>query len=71
MELVAALARLGAAAAEAALVSARLVPRCMDLFLQYPFNNMLHHQVCSLEPCTLSTQLMAKTARKERFNLIW
>lgn len=44
VEMVAALARLGAAAAEAALTTAGLVPRCMDLFLQYPFNNMLHHQ---------------------------
>lgn len=44
--MVAALARLGAAEAEAALVGAGLLPRCMELFLQYPFNNMLHHQVC-------------------------
>ena len=48
VEMVAALARLGAAEAEAeaALVGAGLLPRCMELFLHYPFNNMLHHQVC-------------------------
>ncbi len=45
VEMVAALARLGAPPAEEALMAAGLLPRCMALFLQYPFNNLLHHQV--------------------------
>lgn len=45
VEMVAALARLGSPEAEDALISAELLPRCMALFVQYPFNNLLHHQV--------------------------
>jgi serine/threonine-protein phosphatase 6 regulatory subunit 3 len=45
VEMVAALARLGSPDAEEALVRAELLPRCMALFVQYPFNNLLHHQV--------------------------
>ena len=45
VEMVAALARLGSPDAEGALVAAELLPRCMALFVQYPFNNLLHHQV--------------------------
>ena len=47
VEMVAALARLGSPSAEEALVRAELLPRCMALFVQYPFNNLLHHQVGS------------------------
>ena len=50
VEMVAALARLGARPAEAALQEAGLLPRCMALLLHYPFNNMLHHQVCTCVP---------------------
>jgi hypothetical protein len=45
VEMVAALARLGSPDAEGSLVTAELLPRCMALFVQYPFNNLLHHQV--------------------------
>ena len=45
VEMVAALARLGPGPAEDALIDAALLQRCMALFLQYPFNNLLHHQV--------------------------
>ena len=47
VETVAALVRVGNADADAALVAAGLVPRCLDLFLRFPFNNLLHHQVPS------------------------
>jgi hypothetical protein len=47
VETVAALVRVGNADADAALVAAGLVPRCLDLFLRFPFNTLLHHQVPS------------------------
>lgn len=45
VEVVAALARVGVPAAEGALAAGGLIQQCLALFLQYPFNNMLHHQV--------------------------
>ena len=47
VETVAALVRIGNADADIAVAESGLIPRCLDLFLLFPFNNLLHHQV----PC--------------------
>ncbi len=66
VEMVAALARLGAPPAEEALISAELLPRCMALFLQYPFNNLLHHQVWPRINCVnLPFQLLMLSRHQE------
>ena len=45
VETVAALVRIGNADADLAVAEAGLIPRCLELFLLFPFNNLLHHQV--------------------------
>ncbi len=44
VETVAALVRISDDAAERTLMEAGLVPRCLELFVRFPFNNLLHHQ---------------------------
>ena len=43
--LVAALLRTERPQAEAAIVSAGVLPHCLNLVLRFPFNSILHHQV--------------------------
>lgn len=42
--LAAVLLRTGSHLAEALAVRARLLPACLQLFLRFPFNSILHHQ---------------------------
>ncbi len=44
VETVAALVRVSDDTAERTLMGAGLIPRCLELFLRFPFNNLLHHQ---------------------------
>jgi hypothetical protein len=46
VELIAALMRGGHPLGSEAVMEAKLIPRCMQLLLDFPFNNLLHHQVC-------------------------
>jgi len=48
VELLAALLRVGDDAADAALIGARALPVVQELFVEYPFNNLLHHQMYAL-----------------------
>ncbi|KAI3432394.1 hypothetical protein D9Q98_003950 [Chlorella vulgaris] len=48
MELLAALLHSGDETAEEAVLATQGVQRCMELFLAYPFNNVLHRHVASL-----------------------
>jgi serine/threonine-protein phosphatase 6 regulatory subunit 3 len=48
VELLAALLRVGGDAADAAIIGARALPLVQALFLAYPFNNLLHHQMYAL-----------------------
>ncbi|WIA10355.1 hypothetical protein OEZ85_010547 [Tetradesmus obliquus] len=48
VELLAALLRVGGDTADAAIISARALPLVQALFLAYPFNNLLHHQMYAL-----------------------
>lgn len=45
VELLAVLLRTGEAGPEAAFVEAGVLPLCLQLFQQFPFNNLLHYQV--------------------------
>lgn len=44
--LLAVLLRTGLHAAEQAVIEAGLLKRCSKLFVDYPFNSILHHQAC-------------------------
>uniref|UniRef100_A0A7S0WRG6 Uncharacterized protein n=1 Tax=Chlamydomonas leiostraca TaxID=1034604 RepID=A0A7S0WRG6_9CHLO len=48
VELLAVLLRSGSSTAEAAIMQAGVVPLCLQLFAQYPFNNILHHCVLAM-----------------------
>ncbi|GIL84664.1 hypothetical protein Vretimale_14566 [Volvox reticuliferus] len=61
VELMAVLLRSGDVAAERGLIASNSVPVCLDLFRNYPFNNLLHHNVTAM--------LMAGVARPSE-NLI-
>lgn len=45
VETVAALVRVGNANADLAVAESGLILRCLELFVLFPFNNLLHHQV--------------------------
>jgi serine/threonine-protein phosphatase 6 regulatory subunit 3 len=48
IELLAALLRVGDEAADNALISTNAIPLVQELFVAYPFNNLLHHQMLEL-----------------------
>ncbi|GLC53905.1 hypothetical protein PLESTB_000802200 [Pleodorina starrii] len=48
VELMAVLLRSGDVVAERGLVASNSVPVCLDLFRNYPFNNLLHHNVTAM-----------------------
>jgi serine/threonine-protein phosphatase 6 regulatory subunit 3 len=48
VELLAVLLRAGEDLAERAVIDAGAVPKCLDLFVAYPFNNLLHYHVTAM-----------------------
>lgn len=54
IELLAVLLRSGSETADNAVVQAGVVPMCLELFAQYPFNNLLHHCVLAMVLAGLS-----------------
>eukprot|EP00882_Tetradesmus_deserticola_P007003 GHRQ01007375.1.p1 GENE.GHRQ01007375.1~~GHRQ01007375.1.p1 ORF type:complete len:640 (+),score=275.14 GHRQ01007375.1:966-2885(+) len=62
VELLAALLRVGGDVADAAVISARALPLVQALFLAYPFNNLLHHQMYALLVAALRRGSTAMTA---------
>lgn len=48
MELLAALVRGGTSTAESAFAASGALPVCLKLFVEFPFNNLLHHNVASM-----------------------
>jgi serine/threonine-protein phosphatase 6 regulatory subunit 3 len=62
VELLAALLRVGGDAADAAIIGARALPLVQALFLAYPFNNLLHHQMYALLVAALRRGSAAMTA---------
>lgn len=62
VETVAALVRVGNGDADVAVTAAGLIPRCLDLFLLFPFNNLLHHQVRPRLHCMFSTSMPSSIA---------
>ena len=52
IELVAVLLRTGSEAAETAIIASGIVRRILNVFLRFPFNSILHHQVRDRQQCT-------------------
>lgn len=46
LQVIYALLALGDTAAEDGIMESGIAIRCLDLFTQFPFNNLLHHRVC-------------------------
>ena len=61
VETVAALVRVSDDTAERTLMGAGLIPRCLELFLRFPFNNLLHHQARVLSKCPKPVNSLAYT----------
>ncbi|KAK9917462.1 hypothetical protein WJX75_004564 [Coccomyxa subellipsoidea] len=53
IELVAVLLRTGSEEAEAAIIASGIVREILAVFLRFPFNSILHHQVTSIVACML------------------
>jgi hypothetical protein len=56
IELVAVLLRTGSEEAEAAIIASGIVREILAVFLRFPFNSILHHQVCCLHLCLTVTR---------------
>lgn len=48
VELLAVLLRFGDDGVDQAIIDAGAINKCMELFVQYPFNNLLHHQMAAI-----------------------
>ena len=53
MQVIYALLALGDTAAEDGIMESGIAIRCLDLFTQFPFNNLLHHRVRSCDIASL------------------